>query len=209
MSMRLDIAKALKSRLVAKGCPLQTIVLDEETDSERKGTNTGARERIVLERDVDASDAFSEVRGQHGNPKHKLTRSVPFKLTIYAQNSKTGALSLEHEARMDALVETVIASLDDVLRADLQVLWRMTGGGFVRPDDFAESKRQPGLVYAMTFTADRAVRGVTFAGAAREEAELTEGMVRSRTDVGLTHGPTGAPVVTSCGGNGDEGDDNG
>lgn len=195
MSFRLDIATRLKSRLIAKRCPIQDVALDDRTE-----TVTGARERIVLERDLDAPDTFASVRGQHVNPKHKLTRSVPLKLTIYAQSTKAGAMSFEHEGRMDSLVDTVLASLDDVLRGDLQVSWQPTSGRSVPPADLAESARQPGLVYELTFTADRAVRGVTWSGEARPQITAGAGLFENTTRVRLEHAPEGAPVATGCGG---------
>lgn len=191
-----DIATKLRERLVAKRCPIQSVIFEEQTE-----TVTGARERIVIERDRDAADAFGPVRGAHPNPKHVLTRAVPFKITAYIQSAKTGALVIEHEDRADRLVETILASLDRVLREDLQVFWSPTSGGFVKPADFDKSPKQPGLVYELRFSAVRSIPDVNWTGDAKPELAITDGLISNRTDVGLENGPEGAPVVTGCGGN--------
>lgn len=191
-----DIGTKLKAKLVEKRCPIQDVLFEERTS-----TTTGARERIVLERNRNVPDTFSSVQGTHPNPKHVGKRGVAFVLTIYCQSAKSGALSFEHEDRADRLVEAVIASLDRVLRGDLQVSWSVTSGGFITPPEFAESSRQPGLVYELRFTADRAVKDVTWAGDAKPEVEIGDGFIKSRTEVGLANAPEGAPVVTGCGGN--------
>lgn len=188
-----DIADALQARLREKGCPIPVV-----TSAEPSKTNTGGRERIVVEHDYDGNDAYSGPKSQHGNPKHVMTRTVAAKLTVYAQSVKAGAQLFEHHRRAEQILDVVLASMDLVTRDDLQVAWRPTGGRFIRPEDLETSAKLPGVVYELTFTADRAVTQVTWRGDAAPEVTLPAGSVASTTRVQFANGE--APAETGCGG---------
>ena len=156
-----EIAKELQTALGAQGCPFQVI-----DGPEASTTTTGGRERIVIEH-ADG-DRYGAVRGTHVNPKHKFTRSVSAKATIYAQSPATGALPYEHRRRAEHALDLVLVALDGVAVERHNQL-TVTGGKFIEPADFANSQVQPGAVYELTFTIDRAVMVRTWAGAAQPE----------------------------------------
>jgi len=189
-----DIAPRLKARLSAKACPIPLVVQGEQS------TNTGARERIVLQRDYDASESFAQVLSQRANAKHIGNRAIRMKFRVYAQSAKAGALSIEHEERVDRIVDVLLACLDRTLRQDLQVVWRLDAGGLVRPEDLEESERLPGAVYELKFSADRAATDINWQGDARPELEVGDDLISNTTQVSLQYGPENAPVETGCGG---------
>ena len=193
-----EIGKELQAALRAKGCPFSVY------DREAMQTATFARERIVLEHAGD--DRFSAVRSQHVNPKHRRTRSIGAKLTIYAQSSASGALEFEHRRRAEAVLDMVLVALDAVAAARHNA-WNPTAGRFITPADFKETETYDGAVYELLFTFDRGVAVKTWAGAIRPEFELAGGSVRSATKVSLTHGQDNdnddttipASAETACG----------
>lgn len=188
-----DILVALQTRLRAKGCPVPVVMGPEPTQ-----TTTGARERIVVER-LYEPEVFDHVRGQHGNPKHIGNRHPKVKIGIFAQSAKTGALTFEHESRVDHIVDVVWACMDRVAREDLQIAMSLNGQ-FLRPEDLAQSARLPGAAYEMTLEVLRAVRDVDFVGEAKPELEIDGDLLCNTTQVRLENAPEEAPAVTGCGG---------
>jgi len=191
-----DVVKAVETALREQGCTVPVV-----TGSEPHGTTTGARERIVVEYDYDASDSFGGTRGQHQNPKFVCVCNDALKATIYAQSGRAGALLAEHETRAKQIRSQLLSALDLGVRGQLKLLWSPTGGRFVRPADLEASHKLPGAAYELTFTIESgAPRGVTWKGEANPEIAIGAGLIKSRTDARLANGPDNQPVETGCGG---------
>lgn len=197
-----EIGLELQTKLRAQG--LHVPVVDGPEFGE---TTTNARERIVLEHDEDGKDAFARPRSQRPNPKHRFTRGIAAKLTIFARSERAGASTWEHRRRAEHMLDMVLCALD-LIAADRHNAWAPTGGGFTRAADLEQSAKPAGAVYELTFSFDRAVAMRTWAGDARPEITLGAGAVRSRTALSIAHGPDDdddpnnvpATAVTACGG---------
>lgn len=194
-----EIGRELQTELRLKGCPVP--VVDGPEFGE---TTTNARERIVIEHDEEGSDSFAAPRSQHGNPKHRYTRSFAAKITIYARSENAGAPPWEHRRRAERILDMVLCSLD-VVAAARKNAWRPSSGGFRRPVDLEQSAKPAGAKYVLTFTFDR---GVAWEGDANPEITIGTGGIRSRTAVSIMHAsdddddPNNVPAsaVTACGG---------
>lgn len=195
-----EIGVELQAVLRSRGCPLSVI-----DGSDDMPTVTYARERIVIERFGD--DSFGPVRSQHLNPKHRMTRSIGCKITIYAQAVAVGALTWEHYRRAETILDLVLVALGDVA-AVRHNLFSPKSGRFINPEDLEKSETNIGAVYELLFTFDRAVRTQTWLGAFRPSATLTAaGGLRNTTKVSMTGGPddddnnTTVPAAaeTACG----------
>lgn len=197
--MMRDIGVKLAARLVVSGTPVAVIDGPEQTK-----TNTWGRERIVIQHD--GADTFGPVRSYHINPKHRRTRTVSGKITIYAQSPLSGATNFEHERRAEAILDQVLIGLDYVAAVDKNK-WEPKSGQFITPEDIKESERRGGAVYELKFTYDRAVIVRTWADAIRPEFTFGAGSLRSTTKVSLAHGadddndPNTPPATaeTACG----------
>lgn len=176
-----DIGVELKARLVVAGCPIGVVDGPETTKSASWG-----RERIVIERS--GSDAFDAPRSQHINPRHRRTRRMAGKITIYAQSLQAGATMFEHEQRLDAILDQVLVAMDYVA-AVRKNAWQPTAGAFFVPEDIKETERRGGAAYELQFTLDRAVIVRTWANAIRPEFTFGAGSLTSTTKASLAHGP--------------------
>jgi hypothetical protein len=163
-----EIGVELQAALRAKLCPVRVV--------DREQTNPAAfgRERIVIEHDE--GDSFVAPRGSRANPKHRFTRTMGAKVTIYAQSTGAGALEFEHRRRAEHILDLVLVALDDIARKRKNA-WTPTGGGFVIPEALEDSERHGGAVYELRFTFDRAVFEQTWAGDIKPEATVGEGGV--------------------------------
>lgn len=194
-----EIGVELAARLVVSGTPFPVVDGPESTK-----TATWGRERIVIERS--GGDSFSAARSQHINPKHRRTRNIGGKITIYAQSPLSGATNFEHERRAEAVLDQVLVALDYVA-AVRKNSWTPTGGEFVAPEDIKDSERRGGAVYELRFTFERAVMARTWANANRPEFTFGAGTLSSTTKVSMAHGadddndPNTVPATaeTACG----------
>lgn len=194
-----EIGVELQAALRAKGCPF--VVLDREST---KATTWG-RQRIVIEHD-EGGDAFAPTRSQHKNPKHRMTRTIGAKLSIYAQSTKSGALEFEHRRLAEHVLDLVLVAMGDVA-AVRKNAWKPGRGRFVTPEDLETSEKFGGAVYELAFAIDRAVEVRTYAYAAEPETALVANTITSTTKVSLAEGPDDdgdpntvpAAAETSCG----------
>lgn len=190
-----EIGVELAARFAATKTPIPVVDGPEQTK-----TATWGRERVVIERS--GSDSFDASRSQHINPKHRRTRTVGGKITIYAQSPLSGATNFEHERRAEAILDQVLVGLDYVAAARKN-RWSPSRGQFVAPEHIKESERRGGAVYELQFTFDRAVIDRTWANEIRPEFTLGAGKLTSTTRVSM--GPfdqTNAPpdtAETACG----------
>lgn len=174
------VGVALQAALRAKGCPLPVVDGPEPF----KTAGTFARERIVIER-ADA-DSFEGAAGARttATPRGPVFREAGAKITIYARSPRVGALSFEHYERAENALDLVIAELDGVLRgATFKTRWSVTGGGFVRPEDFENSESITGAAYELRFSFLRGTPTTTWTGGAAFET--------------ATLGPDDVPVTTT------------
>jgi hypothetical protein len=193
-----EIGLELSAELAAKGCPYSVI-----DGPENFGTVTWGRPRIVIEHD---DDAFSFVRSQRPNPKQRHTVRCGYKLTIYAQSTKSGAQWFEHLRLAEHVRDMVLVAMDRVAAARKNE-WEPKSGKFITPDDLTGAEIAAGAVYQIAFTFDRGVQDVTWAGAAKPETTLGVGGMRSTTKVSRSFetdddgNTTTAPASaeTSCG----------
>jgi hypothetical protein len=160
---------------------------------ENTQTTTGARERIVIERDPDG-DTFDAPRSQTKTPKHLMLRNIGVKITIYAQSPAPGAAQFEHYRRAEHVLDLVLCGLYSVLRARKNE-WTVTKGRFVTPEDFQGTEAIVGAVYELHLTIERAVFVQSWAYETAPTAAVTA--FRSTTNVGIA-GQTG--TETGCGG---------
>lgn len=193
-----EIGIELQAHLRARGCPFAVV------DRESMKTSSWARERVVIEHDEDG-DSFSNVVSQHKNPKHRMTRRIGAKLTIYAQSSKSGALEFEHRRRAEHVLDLVLGAMVEVAVARKNA-WAPTRGRFVQPVDLEDSEKFGGVVYELAFTFDRAVHEQTWAGDIQPEMTLGANGIRSTTRVSLAGADDdGNPITipataeTACG----------
>lgn len=190
-----DIGRALEAKLVSRKCPFKVIDGPEDT-----ATTTWGRERIVIERDLDAGDGFAPTRSQRPNPAHRMVRLIPMKLTIYAKEPKLGATRFEHEGRADHVADLVLIALGDITgdQSPIFNMWSQQSGRFVTPEDLAESERSAGAVYELRVTVERAVKEQDFKGAVAPEATVGPGgvVINSQTNVST---PAGGGSQTACG----------
>lgn len=197
-----EIGLELAAKLRAIGCTVPVVDGPEYGEP-----TTNARERIVIEHDEDGSDRFGPPRSQHSNPKHRYTRAIAGKITIYARSPSANATTWENRNRAEHILDLVLCKMCQVA-AERKNLWQPVGGGFVRPRDLEQSPRPGGAVYELTFTFDRGVFEQTWDGDIRPTATLGPNAVRSRTAVSLAHSgdddddPNTVPAhaETACGG---------
>lgn len=189
-----EIGRELESRLRAKGCPFP--VVDRETDKP-----VGWRERIVIEHD--GNDSFGPVRSQHTNPKHRATRRIGGKITIYARSPAANATAWEHRRRAEAALDLVICAMA-YIAADRKNAWAPTGGAFVAPADETSADAPGGAAYELRFTFDRPVPDWTWGKAIAPEATIagfTNTTKVSACGADDDNDPTTVPVQaeTACG----------
>ncbi len=196
-----EVIAELGAHLLSRGCPLPVV------EGPENPTTTWGRERIVVEHTFDGdADTYGPPRSQHKNPKHRHTRTVAYKLTIYSQSKGAGASLFEHCRRAEKILDMVLTSMDYVaaVRKDA---WEPKGGKFITPEFLKGAESPGGAVYELKFTFDRAVATRTWAGSARPTATLGAGGVTSITKVSQAHGPdddddqTTVPATaeTACG----------
>jgi hypothetical protein len=163
-----EIGVELAAALRTKKCPIGVV-----DGPEPMGTTTWGRERIVIEHDDEGGDAFSHVLSQHKNPKHRATRAIGVKVTIYAQSTRPGALHWEHRRRAEHTLDIVVVALADVITARKNA-WRITGGKFVTPPDLDSSEKPGGAVYELKFTVDRGVYEQKWTGEIRPQMTMAK-----------------------------------
>jgi len=189
-----EIGRELEARLQSKGCPLKVV------DRERTKP-AGWVERIVIEED---GDTFAPVRSQHINAKHRFTRAIGGKLTIYARSGSANATEWEHRRRAETILDLVLCAMAYVA-AVRRNAWSPKSGAFVVPEDFADAERLGGAAYELKFAFDRGVLDRTWTGAIAAEASLAG--ISSTTKVSLRGGaddddnPLTVPATaeTACG----------
>lgn len=205
-----EIGEELDAFLREARCPLRVIDGPERTQTTAMG-----RERIVIEHDDDTGDRFAPARGQHRNPRHRMTRVAGGKLTIYVQSGRTGAMPFEHRRRAQHVLDLVLVGLEKVIAArqarsadDRHITWSPVSGRFVQPADLEASEHRNGAVYELRFTFDHGVRVLPWNGELAPEATIggPNGVrIRSTTKVSLAGGegvdPNTVPdeAETSCG----------
>lgn len=191
-----EIGKELGAFLASKGVPF--VVID---GPERTGTTTFARERIVIEHDVEGGDEFGNVLSQRPNPQQKAVRIFGAKITIYAQAPASGAQTYEHRRRAEHVLDSVLVGLDAVVRGRKNTLKLKSGRFDPKPTaDLAKSEVANGAVYELKFSVDRGVRDVTWAGAAHAETPLGPGGVTVASETKVSRpGELPADAETACG----------
>lgn len=183
-----EIGIELGAALAAQGCPFK--VFD---GPERTQTTTFARDRIVIEHDD--GDAFTAVRGQRANPKHRMTRNVAAKITIYAQVKAAGSLDWEHRRRAEHVLDLVLVGLEKVILARKNGLSVKSGRFFVA-EDLKKSESIGGAAYELKFTVERGVFEQKFDATIRPQVS---GVAITGTDrITTTNGPEGQSSETAC-----------
>jgi hypothetical protein len=151
-----EVGIEVQAALRKRGCPIP--VVDRLPT---KPTSWG-RQCIVIEH-AEAGDRFDPPRGQHQHPRHRFTRKIGVKVTIYAQSTSAGALEFEHRRRAEHVLDLVLVALSDVARVRRNEFLPIAGR-FVQPADLEGSDKFGGVVYELTCTLDRAVIVQTWAG---------------------------------------------
>jgi len=158
-----EIGVELQAELKAQGCPFPVV-----DGPEPSSPTTYWRERIVIEHDQNARDAFTPVQSQRTNPKHLATRRIATKLRIFAKASDASATPWEHRRKAEHVLDLVLVALDKVIR-DRKNLYTFTGGAFYTPPDLAATEVAAGAAYELTFLVHRGVYAQTFKYAIRPE----------------------------------------
>jgi hypothetical protein len=183
-----EIGVELGAALVAQGCPLKVFDGPESTK-----TTTYARERIVLE--YADSDSFSAPRSQHRNPKHRMTRNVAAKITIFAQSAAAGATEWEHYRRAEHILDLVLVAMEKVIVARKSA-WNVGSGKFISPEDLKASESIGGAVYELAFTVERSVFEQKWNGSVKEQ--VTDFAITSSDRIILANGPEDQTSETNC-----------
>lgn len=187
-----EVGLELQAKLRAYGYP--AVVVD---GPEPTATTTWGRERLVLEHDE--KDAFKPTPTTNKNPKVRMIVDQGWKLTIFAQSPRAGAMPFEHRRRAEQIRDLVCVAMGDVAGARKN-RWTPTNGGFVTPENLQPSEQMGGAAYALSFTFERGVAVRNWAGDAAPEAALEN--MSSTTNVTLANGPDDQVVETGCGGGG-------
>lgn len=184
-----EIMVELRALLAADGVPLELV-----DGPERSTSVVVPRERIVVERLREPEELLAP-KGAGRNPGHAYDRRLHGRVTIYAQEPRSGALPHEHVRRVDDFVDSVIVRLRQVLVA------RKNGadignGRLVDLEDAKGALVTNFAVYQIPFFVRRATEVRTWAGAAAPEVTISS--VKSTTVVSLT-GATIPATSTGCG----------
>lgn len=156
-----EIGVQLEAALVAKGLSFK--VYD---GPEIRKTATFARERVVIEHDMQAGDTFGSRHRADTNPRTRMTRAIGTKLTIYAQHPAPGSSYWEHKRRAEHVLDLVLIALD-VIAKERANIFAPKSGKFVFPDDLKASETPGGAVYELFFTFDRGVADRKWDGTAQ------------------------------------------
>ncbi len=167
-----EVGKELLLALKAQGCDAFKVL---EGPERTKPTSFG-NERIVLEHDEPAGDSYGITRRADVNPKTRMTRVIGATLTIYAQDPTPGAKPFEHRRRAEHVLDLVLIALGDVFSVRKNG-WSVKGGRFTQPKDLEASEQIGGAVYELSFSFERGVTERTWAGAAKPEITITEGLI--------------------------------
>lgn len=187
-----EIARELRVLLEAAGVPMPVVDGPERTTSA-----VTPRERIVVER-LRAPEQILAPKGANSrNPVHVFDRKLAAKVTVYAQDPKSGALPHEHVRRADRVVDAVLAALRQVLVARKNGA-EIGSGQLVELEDAKGAPVPSFAVYEIPFFVRRAVEGRTWAGAAAAEATIASGTIASTTTVSIDDATT-PTTETGCG----------
>jgi hypothetical protein len=194
-----EVGVEIGARLAMRGCPVPVV-----DGPERTRVAGWANERIVIEHDA-AGDTFGPARGQHVNPKQRFTRNIGCKITIYAQETSTGAQYFEHRRRVEHVLDMVLVALEEVAVTRKNGC-ALKGGKLILPEDSNNSESPSGAAYELTFAFDRAVNVKTWAEGIQPEATVGPGgvSIKNTTKASVAGGvvdgtTTPGGAVTSCG----------
>lgn len=181
-----EIAVQLKAALLELGCREFAVVTGPEPF---KQAVTYTPERMVLEWDAAAGDAYGAVKSQHSQPKHAQSVVFSAKVTIYARSSRVGAETWEHQRRAHKVMRVVVPALTALLRTRKNPpTW--SRGAFVPPKDLEGSDKPSGAAYELKFAFESGISDASWTNEVAPEATLGAGSVTSTTKVGL-RGATG------------------
>lgn len=148
-----EIGVELGAALAGRKCPIKVI---DGPEHNRK-TTTGARERIVIEHDMQSGDTFGPKHvSDNRQPAKSITVFVAAKITIYAQCPSKNAIYWEHVRRAEKIRDMVVFALREVI-VQRKNTYNFRGGKFVYPDDLKESETPGGAAYELYFTVDRGI----------------------------------------------------
>ena len=184
-----EIARELRVLLEAAGVPMPVVDGPEQTVSA-----VTPRERIVVER-LREPEQIIGPKGATRNPIHVFDRRLSAKITIYAQDPKSGALHHEHVRRADRVADVVLANLRTVLVARKNGA-EIGAGSLVELSDAKGTPVPNFAVYEIQFFVRRAVEARTWAGSAASESSLAT--VASTTTVAIEDA-TSSATSTGCG----------
>ena len=167
-----EIAVELRAALVANGCPIPVV-----DGPEQMASVVVPRERIVVSRDRGQPEPVIAPKGAGRNPRHAFDRVLRAKVTIYAQDTRAGALHHEHARRADDIADDVLVALRQVLVARKNGVNEVGPGSTVDLEDAKGTAVTNFAAYEIPFAVRRAVEARTWAGAAKPEATIGEGNV--------------------------------
>lgn len=169
------IGEQLAAALVTAGIPFPVV-----DGPERRPTTTFGRERVVIERN--GEDSFVSTHRPGLNPVTRLTRVVPCKITIYAQNPSKGSAEFEHFRRCEAVLDQVLIALYNITKGRQNIL-SLKSGKFVVPEEFKSGETMGGAVYELLFTVDRGVTTASWVGQAAPTATVGGSTIVNNTQV--------------------------
>ncbi len=184
-----EIASELGARLSDKGVPIPVV------DGPENPSTMWGRERIVVEH-ADEADSFGPPRSQHINPKHRFTRTMACKLTIWAKAQAPGASIFEHRRRAEKILDKAICAMAYVA-AVRKNRWEPKSGKFITPPDLAGAENAAGAVYELAFNFDRAVMDQTWAGGNASEFTIAAYAMAGNPD--LTFAADDSSLTRSAG----------
>lgn len=163
--MLYEISRELDAALQLQGVPFRVVYGPERAPA---ATSLG---RIVIDHGGERVDTFEPAKGTKPVDKSRGVRRQGAKLRIYAQNTSSGARVTDHRRLAEHVLDRVFCELDILIQRRRNA-WAMGSGGFLLPEDLAQSETWPGAIYEASFWVDRALTRVDWTGAGRPTVEI-------------------------------------
>lgn len=182
----------LQSELKARGVPAE-LVHGPSRIQLRPGSI-----RIVLERDRQSGDQVIGPRSDQRNPRLINVRAIGFVIRVFAQSTKAGACTYDHEDVADNVVDCILASMR-VVTAKAKTMMRWTSSKMLSQQDLSAFgiESWPGVAYELCGQIDRGVFDLQYRREPAAEAAWSAIGHSNTTDVSGPGASTSLPTSTS------------
>lgn len=188
--MLYQIMRQLDGNLKAQHVPFPVVFGPEAADA-----ITSTKERIVFQHRGANADTFAPPTSKQTNPEMPFIRFQGAQILIYARANVIGATWHDHAERAEAVLDHVIAELDQIVRIRKNTM-RLGSGGFIELTDTAGSQVKGVAVYSLELSIDRGIFKRTWEGRVREEVVVGDDVtIVNVTKVSNAPPPAGTPPV--------------